>query len=71
MSLTSTFDKKLKSLSTDKALCEDHDEPILKPETISSRAEIERTSSFRDPSLHRTVEKSLKIDIIQVSVCSS
>ncbi|XP_065214459.1 rho GTPase-activating protein 21 isoform X2 [Planococcus citri] len=66
MTLTSTFDKKLKSLSNDSSLCENPGQADANSRSeCVNRVQVDRNMSFRDPSLHRNVEKSCKIDSIQ------
>lgn len=69
MSLTSTFDRKLKSLTEEKEKKLAPDESVLAKKRNSFNGQLtEEHSLFRDPSLHRTFEKTSIAVEIQVTI---
>lgn len=70
MSLTTTFDRKLKSLLTDEDKNTNDGQSWKKRNSFIDTTDggEDRTQRFRDPSLHRTLEMSLNIVDDQVRV---
>lgn len=71
MSLTSTFDRKLKSLLTEekeKKVSIEENLLTKKRNSYCGQPKIEENSLFRDPSLHRTFEKTSKAIEVQVII---